>query len=1077
MWMTFLALRNSIAILMAALGVAILGFVALGRLPIDLFPNINLPIINIGTVYTGAGVLDIEKTVTYPIEKAVSAVSDVKFVESKSRQGLSTVRVWMNWGADVNNGQTEVIQRIQQILNSLPTGIKQPFIVRFDLSNIPVCLVTVAGGGLDERQLYDLAYNVIEPQLERLGGVASASVDGGKVRQITVNLNRDQLFAKGLSVLDVVRAVNDSNFLLPAGDIKVGRLDYNIYTNNQFKIVQPMEDIVVRKAGANAVPIHVKDIGYVVDSHETQTAIVRNDGERGVFMRVNKQPGANTINVVDQVKELLPRVIGVPPGVKVGITFDQSTYIRQAIQSLWHEALMGSGLAFLVILVFLRSLTSTLIISIAIPLSILLSFICMYFLGQTLNVFTLGGLALAVGRLVDDSIVELENINRHLNIPGTPRSRAVLEAAREVAMPIFAATITTIIVFVPTVFLEGQTKLLFIPLTFTISISLFASFLISRTVTPLLALKILQPEKPIDPASRGIKNRVFRLSQRFFEGMEEVYQRIIEWALEHRALVVGGVAVAFVASLFLVTAPYFGLKPLIGTEFFPGSDEAQFRVNIRAPVGTRVEETERIVKGMESIIRTNVRPEEMKSIVSNVGIPQGRSAVFTNNTGPHSATVQVYLSTADKRKRSDREIVNALRPKFAGQFPGTTYRFVPGGVVSRVINFGSETAIEVEILGYDLATADALSREVARIMQSTEGIADVNISRDANYPEFQVAVDREKAAALGLSQRDVAQAALFSLNSNASVNPSVFTDPRTGNQYNVVVQLDEPYRRTSDDLGRLFVTTPTDRPVLLSSIASITKSTGPVEIERKYQQRLIRIAANAVGRDLGSASEELESKFRQLPMPAGFSIRLGGQTEQQREAFGSLYFTSILAIILVYMVLASQFKSLMDPFTIMFSVPMGLIGVFWALYLTNTTLSTTSFMGIIMMVGIVVSNGVLLVEYINELRRHGMPLLEAVPRAGRIRLRPILMTVLTTVVGLLPMALAFGVGTEANQPLAIAVIGGLLVSTFFTLVLIPTLYVVFEERFPRTMHALEPEPTVPAPEAQRGQPEPHPQRP
>src|SRR5437867_3514264 len=952
MWMTLLALRNSIAVLMAALAVAILGFVALGRLPIDLFPNINLPIINIGTVYTGAGVLDIEKTVTYPIEKAVSAVSDVKFVESKSRQGLSTVRLWMNWGADVNNGQTEVIKRIQQILNSLPTGIKQPFIVRFDLSNIPVCLVTVSGGDLDERQLYDLAYNTIEPQLERLGGVASASVDGGRVRQITVNLNRDQLYAKRLSVIDVVRAVNEANFLLPAGDIKVGRLDYNIYTNNQFKVVQPMEDIVIQRAGPSGTPIHVKDVGHVVDSHETQTAVVRIDGHRGVFMRVNKQPGANTIAVVDQVRELLPKVTGVPPGVRVGVTFDQSIYIRQAIESLWQEAMQGSALAFVVILIFLRSFTSTLILS------------------------------------------------------------------------------------------------------FTISISLFASFLVSRTVTPLLALRVLRPEHPVDPASRRVKDRVFRLSQRFFDGMETLYQRLLEWALGRRGLVVGWVAVAFAGSMFLVLAPWFGLKPLIGTEFFPPSDEAQFRINAKAPIGTRIEETERIVKGMESIIRATLRPEELTSVVTNVGIPQGRSAVFTSNTGPHSATIQVYLSTADKRTRSDREIVNALRPRFAGQFPGTRYQFVAGGLVSRVINFGSETAIQVEILGYDLATADALSREVTRLMQATEGIADVNISRDANYPQFELLVDREKAASAGLSQRDIAQAALFSLNSNVSVNPSIFTDPRTGNQYNLVVQLDEPYRQTPDDLARLFVTV-NDRPVLLSTVASIVQSTGPVEIERKYAQRLIRINANAVGRDLGSISEDLEAKFRRLPLPAGFTVRLGGQTEQQRESFASLYFTSILAVILVYMVLASQFKSLKDPFTIMFSVPMGLIGVFWALYLTNTTLSTTSFMGIIMMVGIVVSNGVLLVEYINELRRHGVPLLEAVPRAGRIRLRPILMTTLTTVVGLLPMALAFGVGTEANQPLAIAVIGGLLVSTFFTLVLIPTLYVILEERFPRTIGAPE----------------------
>ena len=1053
--MTLLALRNSIAILMASLGVAILGLVALGRLPVDLFPNINLPIINVGTIYTGAGVLDIEKTVTYPIEKAVSAVSDVKFVESKSRQGLSTVRLWMNWGADVNNGQTEVIQRIQQILNSLPTGIKQPFIVRYDLSNIPVVLVTVSGGGLDERQLYDLTYNAIEPQLERLGGVASASIDGGKVRQITVNLNRDQLYAKGVSIVDVVSAVNSANFLLPAGDMKAGRLDYNLYTNNQFAIVRPMENIVVRTVGPNGVPIHVKDLGYVADSHETQTSIVRIDDERGVFLSVNKQPGANTIAVVDQVKKLLPKLLGVPPGVKVGITFDQSIYIRRAIESLWDEAIQGSVLAFVVILVFLRSLTSTLIISIAIPLSILLSFICMYFLGQTLNVFTLGGLALAVGRLVDDSIVELENINRHLNIPGTPRRTAVLDAAREVAMPIFSATITTIIVFVPTVFLEGQIKLLFIPLTFTISISLFASFLVSRTVTPLLALKLITPEKPVGPASRSLRDRLFLGSRYFFTWIEERYARSIEWALAHPRLVVGSTAGAFVASLFLVSAPSLGLGPLIGTEFFPASDEAQFRINLKAPVGTRVEETERIVKAMESIVKAELRAEELVSIVSNVGIPQGPSAVFTSNTGPHSASVQVDLSTADERKRSDREIIAALRPRFAGKFPGTTYRFVPGGLVARTINFGSDTALEVEVLGYDLGAADALSRELARIMASTSGVTDVTISRDANYPQFEITVDREKAAAAGLFQRGIAEAVLFSLNSNASISPSIFTDPRTGNQYNVVVQLDEPYRRTPEDLGRIFVTTDDGRPVLLSTIADIKQSAGPVEIERKYQQRLVRIAANAVGRDLGSISEELEAKFGRLPLPAGFTVRLGGQTEQQRESFASLSFTSLLAVLLVYMVLASQFRSLKDPFTIMFSVPMGLIGVFWALYLTNTTLSTTSFMGIIMMVGIVVSNGVLLVEYINERRRRGEPLRVAVPRAGRIRLRPILMTVLTTVVGLLPMALAFGVGTEANQPLAIAVIGGLLVSTFFTLILIPTLYVMLEERFPRTIREAE----------------------
>src|SRR3990172_3134278 len=498
MWLTLLALRNGIAILMASLAIVLLGATSLSRTPIDLFPNINFPSIRIGTIYKGANVQDVERTVTYPIEKAVSAVAGVRHVESRSRQGISVVEVTFQWGYDLDAGLTEVVQRIQQIMNTLPAGVQQPFILKFDLSNIPVCLVTVSGGGLDEKQLYDLAYNTIEPQLERLPGVASANVDGGKIRQITVNLNRDLLYAKGLSVLDVVRAVNDANFLLPSGDIKIGTVDYNISTNNQSHPVKPMEDIVVRKIGD--VPVHVRDLGYVSDSHERQTSVVRVNGERAVYLRVNKQPGANTVEVVDAVTALLPKLIGVPPGVNIGLTFDQSTYIRQSIESLWHEAGQGAVLAFLVILVFLRSIVST-----AIPLSILGTFIAMYFLGQTINVFTLGGLALAVGRLVDDSIVELENINRHLNLPGVPRRKAVLDAAREAPMPIFSATITTIIVFVPTVFLEGQIKLLFIPLTFTISVSLFASFLVSRTVTPLLALRVVQPEKPIDPASRRVK--------------------------------------------------------------------------------------------------------------------------------------------------------------------------------------------------------------------------------------------------------------------------------------------------------------------------------------------------------------------------------------------------------------------------------------------------------------------------------------------------------------------------------------------------------------------------------------------
>jgi CzcA family heavy metal efflux pump len=1045
MWLTLIAVRNAIAVLMAALAIIVLGATSLKRLSIDLFPNINQPVVTVGTIYTGANVQDIEKTVTYPIEKVVGAVAGVHHVESRSRQGISVVQVWFNYDADLNAGQNDIIQRIQQISNSLPSGIKQPFIIRADLSNIPVCLLTVSGGGFDERQLYDIAYNTIEPQIERINGVAAANVDGGKIRQISVNLNRDLLYAKGISVLDVVRSVNDSNFLLPSGDIKIGSIDYNMFTNNQFQLVKPMEDIVVRKVGE--VPVRVRDLGFVEDSSEQQTSIVRVDGERAVYLRVNKQPSANTIDVVDGVRALLSKLDRVPPGVKVGLIFDQSTYIRQSIESLWHESIQGAALAFLVILIFLRSVLSTVIISVAIPLSVMCTLIAMYFLGQTLNIFTLGGLALAVGRLVDDSIVELENINRHLAMPGKDRRTAVLDAAREVAMPIFVSTITTIVVFLPTIFLEGQAKLLFIPLTFTISFSLFSSFLVSRTVTPLMCLRLLKPPQAV-AGGRGFRARFMSWSQALFDGLDSAYQDVLRWALGHRKAVVLGVLAVFVATL--------GLVPLIGTEFFPNSDENQFRVTLRAPLGTRVEETEKMVVRIEELVRRNLQPGELASIVSNVGIPGGRSALFSGNTGPHAAQVQVYLNTPDKRTRSDVQIVNAIRPRFTGEFPGSLTYFNLGGIISRVLNRGSQNPLEVEVLGYDLDDAPGVAREVARVMRDTQGVADVQVSREGNYPQFSVVVDREKAASAGLSQRDVAQAALFSLNSNVSVNPSIFTDPRSGNQYNIVVQLDEPFRVRPEDLGKIFVTAPAGRPIVLSTIADIRRSVSPVEIERKYQQRLIRVSGNPAGRDLGAISDDIEQRLGTIQMPSGFSVQMGGQTAQQREAFSSLAFMSILALMLVYMVMASQFRSLKDPFIIMFSVPMGLIGVILALFLTRTTLSTTSFMGIIMMVGIVVSNGVLLVEYTNELRRRGLPLGEAVVRAGRTRLRPILMTSLATVFGLMPMALGWLVGGEANAPLARAVIGGLMVSTGFTLVLIPTLYTILEERFPRHL-ALEEE--------------------
>ncbi len=1040
MWLTLLALRNRIGILMLSLAMVVLGATSLERLPVDLFPNIQVPVAFVGVIYKGAPPLDIEQSVVYPIEKAVSSASNVEHVESFSKHGIGAVQVWFNWGADINVGQMEVIQRITQILNSLPPGILQPFIVKFDVSNIPVAFVTVSGSNLDERALYDLAFNTIAPQIEQLPNVAAATVEGGKIRQININLDPALLNARGLSILDVVRAVKASNLILPSGDIKAGNLDYNVFTNNQFRTVEPINDVIV-KVNQQGNPVRVRDLGTVMDSSDIQTNVVRTDGNRSVYLRVNKQPIANTVEVVDALRAALPKMIGIPPGVKLGISFDQSVYIRQSINNLMEQALHGSISAAAVILIFLRNLTSTMIISVAIPLSIMVTFILLYFTGQTLNIFTLGGLALGVGRLVDDSIVELENIQRHLNT-GQRRWEAILEAAREVAMPIFASTVTTVVVFLPILFVVGIAKLLFIPLTFTIAIALFTSFFISRTVTPALCLKFLKPEQEAHRAMPEWWVRLMGWSRAKYDALDARYQDALSWTLSHWKLVIGGIVLFFVGSLALL--------PLIGTEFIPVTDESQFRIVVRAPVGQRVEKTEQQVAAIERVLRETIPPDELETIVSSTGVlAQGRSSLFNPNTGPHTSLVQVYLVSPDKRRRNQVQIMNEVRPKVIKLFPGVATFFDPGGLVKRVTSFGSQKAVDVEIYGYDLEKARDVIRQVDAIMHQVPGLADVEVSREENYPELDINVDREKAALLGVSETDVANAVLFSLNGNGQTDPIIFTDPQNGNEYYISAWLAEEYRKDLSDLDNILLTTKAGEPVLLKNVAVVRQNAGPVKIDRKYFQRVIHITANPVNRDLGAIADDLETRFAELQLPQGFSIRLAGQIQQQRETFQGLIFATVLAVLLVYMVMAAQFKSLIDPFIIMFSVPLGLPGVILILFLTNTTLSTTSFMGVIMMLGIVVSNGVLLVDYTNVLRRRGIALREAVVRAARTRLRPILMTSLATVFGLLPMAIGIGTGGETNAPLARAVIGGLSVSTMLTLFLIPTLYLMLEERFPR----------------------------
>jgi CzcA family heavy metal efflux pump len=1042
MWLTRLALRYPISTFLIAITILVLGYVSFQQLPVDLLPNISVPVVTTITFYTGAGPLDMEQTVTRIVERGVSSANDIDYVQSSTREGISQVRINYNWNANLDVGLVDIVQRVNRILNQLPTGVSQPIALRFDITNLPVCNVAVSGD-MDERDLYDLAYNNIEPQIEHLPGVASAQVTGGKIREIHVTLDRNRLEAMNMPVMTVLAAVANSNLIIPSGDLKTGRFDYTLKTESRFNVVKPMQEIVIKTV--SGVPIKVKDVGAIEDSYQEQTEIIRIDGRPGLTLRVQKLAGANTVDVVNNVLNALPKLNGVPPTVHLSLSFDQSVYIRQTISGLQQEAAMGGLLAIIVILLFLRNIRGTLIVMVAIPLSILITFIWFRFGNVTLNIMTFGGLALAVGRLVDDSIVELEAISRHYNQrkKGQTKIHATLEAASEVAAPIFVSTLTTVIVFLPIVFLTGIAKLLFIPLTITIGVALFGSFFVSRTVTPLMCLRFLPPEKELDRSSSRLPDRIRVKAHDYLEALDASYERYLRWTLSHRKQVIIGISVAALLSLILIK--------FIGTEFFPDQDEGQFGVTVKLPVGTRAEETDRFTRNIEKILQDNI--PEIQAMITDIGVPSARSGnFFGRNSGSHAANIQVALTPSDERKRSVFEIVNKIRPKLAG-VAGASIFLSPGGFLRFLLNFGSNAPIDVEVRGFDLDAGTKLGKEVVAIVRSTPGAADVQLSREDNLPELRVRIDRDKAGTLGINVADISNTINTCVNGAVA---SLYTDPVSGNQYNILVRLGEDFRSHIDDLKNLVLTTASGQQVRLGNVANIEKANSPVQIDRKYQQRLVEVTANVSGRDLGSVAADIQKKLDNLTIPPGFEIKQTGNVEQQQKTFRDLLLAFALAILLVYVVMASQFQSLLDPFIIMFTVPLGIVGVFWILFLTGTTLSVTSFQGIIVMIGIVVSNGILLVDYTNHLRMAGVTLDEAVVRAGRTRLKPILMTSLATVLGLIPMAL--GIGGESTQaPLAIAVIGGLTVSTILTLFFVPALYMVFEIRFKRELkHDEEP---------------------
>jgi CzcA family heavy metal efflux pump len=1042
------ALRNPIAVFMCSVGVIFFGLIALDRLPVDLFPKLSVPVVFVGTSFPGAAPETVEQAITFPMEQALAQAWNIDRVTSRTRQGLSIVYAWFRWGSDIDAALLDVQQQVQAIGDSLPEHARRPMIVKFDLSSIATCFLSITSDELDERELYDLGRYVISPQLAAVPGVAAATVSGGRRRQINVDLDPDRLRQVGLSLLDVERTIRRSNVVVPSGSLVSGRMDYNVFSNTQMTSVKELEEVVVRMVSSEPgdgrhdttqKAIRVQDLGRVSDSHAEQNQIVHVNGKRGIYMPVYKQPGSNTILTVQALRDRLGDLHGIPPSVKLDVAFDQSNYIKDAIASLKDAALLGTSLTLLVVLLFLAAFSGTLVVGLSLPLSVLLTLAVLYLTGETLNVFTLGGLALAIGRLVDNAIVVLENINRHHESGKTPLL-AALDGTREVAAPVLAGTLTTVVVFCPVFFLTGISKYLFAPMGLAIGVAMFASYVVSLTVIPALARRLLgRGERAAASPVHRLSRDVFAAMNRFLGRLDRGYLRTLEGAMKRRRMLLAGVALAFCGSVGLA----FG----IGADFFPPVDEGEFTIAARAPIGTRVDETETLARRIEAIVREEVPPEELLSTNSSMGAArQGLRAMLASNSGPHAAKVRVELAAPEHRKHGVEHYIKKIRERTLAEFPGLSIIFDPRGTVRTIVNFGYKAPIVVEVRGYDLDTGSRTAAEVERSLKKVAGLADVKSIRQDDYPNLQIDVDRQRAARFGITQDDVARVLLGSVFGNLS-RPPFISDPQTGYFYEVITRLDAAYRDDIDSLGEITLQYQ-DKPVLLRSIATIRRGVGPVEIERRDAQRVAEVTANLLpGANIGDVAKAIRERLKEIEVPSGFSVELKGQSEQQAETNRSLAIATLIALFIVYMIMAAQFRALLQPLIILLTVPLGMIGVLVALFVTGTSFSSSSLMGILMMVGIVVSNGILLVEYANQQRRKGASPTDAAVSAGRTRLRPILMTSLTGIFGLIPMAIG-GPGAELYAPLARVVMGGMVASTGLSLFVVPILYVIAEERFP-----------------------------
>jgi multidrug efflux pump subunit AcrB len=1037
--MSRFALRYPYLVIVLCLITCVVGITNLVRMPVDLFPTIRIPVVVVATFYAGMPPEQIENDITGRFERFFTLGSGIGHIESRSLPGVSLIKVYFQPGTNPDSAVTTIANLASANLRRLPPGTLPPVVLKFDASSLPVCLITLKGEGMTEAQLRDHGQYTVRNQVANVPGASVPQPFGGRYRQIMVYVDPLKLEAHQMSVMDVVRAVNDSNLILPAGDVRIGPYDYNIYANSQLRDIEDINQLPLRTV--NGASVLVADIGEAKDAAQIQSSIVRVDGQPSVYLPVLKQGGdANTIAVVSGIKQAVENLLGIPKQLVARVVFDQSVFVKNAIENLVHEGAIGLVLTGLMILIFLGSVRATLAVFLSIPLSVMATFIALSFGDNSINAMILGGLALAFSRLIDNSVVVLENIFRHLELGESPKVAAEKGGA-EVALPVLAATLTTAIVFFPVTFLYGVSRFLFTALALAVVLSLFASYFVAMTVVPLFCARFIK-----NPHSHGAGEAAGSRSfgQRFntafnnkFQKLLDSYGRLLGRSLVRPLATVLGQTGVFVLSL--------GLLPFVGLSYFPKTDPGQFVINLKAPTGTRLELTEKYVKQIEKIIREEVPSDELAVVVANIGVTPGFSSIYTSNSGQHTATVQASLK--EGHRIGSYQYMNRVHRRLQQELPQLSVYFQSGGLVDAVLNLGLPAPIDIQITGSNLERAHQTATEIARRVRELPGVSDVLVPQDTDYPALELKVDRNRASELGLTSKEVVHNVITALTSDQMIAPSYWVDPKSGNDYMLTVQYPELRVKDNEDLRAIPIRSPSAaKSVRLDTLCTLHNIRAPTEVDHYQLQRVMDVYVAPSGEELGKLASSIDKIISQTAVPDDVRVRLRGMVEGMRVSFRSFGLGLILSVLLVYLILVAQFQSFVDPLLILLAVPTGLTGVLAILFLTGTTLNVMSLMGVVMMVGIVVSNSILIVEFIRRLRADGKSVREAVALACRVRLRPVLMTSLATLIGLIPMAMKFGTGSEAYAPLALAIIGGLAVSVALTVFIVPAAYLVVYRR-------------------------------